>query len=400
MVWTVIWWALSGFYGLKKVWDNRLHRTWVVVLLIFGGWTLLSWVWSYKRVSYPSVTIGAAVPVILVLFFVICLSSIKINLRIVFGALIFGLIWNSVLVAAQVALQAPVGLKSLGEFQFNPASSGTVIVQAGEIRWLRPYGLLPHPNMLAGFLVIALFAAIGWIMTSQSKRWTIFVGVFAFGFWCLLLTFSRSAWLSLVVGVMVFGLLTMGTWRRNPHLLIRILVIIGVALIASGLFFWIYQPFLAARAGIGDESVELRSSSDRVVYNQIALDAIKQSPILGTGIGNFPWYAAVYLSKTKFDLKGQPVHNIYLSAWAELGIIGLALYLAAIGFPFMAGIKNIRQAAINQQFLYTAALSGICGLLVIGIFDHYPWTLIQFQVALWGLMAVVIRPPSATNELT
>jgi O-antigen ligase len=256
--------------------------------------------------------------------------------------------------------------------------------------------------MLAGFLLIGLFAVLGWVMTIQSKRWTLLAGIFAFGFWTLLLSFSRSAWLGLATGLLIFGNITFQMWWQNRQRLIRLIVIAGITLIASGLFIGIYQPFLAARAGISDEAVERRSSSDRVIYNQIALDAIKQSPILGTGIGNYPWYASDYLVKTEFDLRGQPVHNIFLSAWAELGVIGLGIFIAAIGLALLAGIKNMRQAKTNQldeQFLYATAISGICALLVIGLFDHYPWTLIQFQIPFWGLMAIIVRPPSTPNEL-
>ena len=58
---------------------------------------------------------------------------------------------------------------------------------------------------------------------------------------------------------------------------------------------------------------------------------------------------------------------------------------------------HIRQAENSQNetiFVYGAALGSIVAFLVIGLFDHYPWTLIQFQAALWLLMAVVIRPPN------
>ena len=175
-------------------------------------------------------------------------------------------------------------------------------------------------------------------------------------------------------------------------------MIFGIFLIAAGLFFLIYQPFLAARTGATTESVELRSASDRAVYNQIAMEAIKQSPILGTGIGNFPWYSTDYLIKTTFDLRGQPVHNIFLSAWSELGIVGLGLFILIIGMTLRAGFVHIRQAN-SSVFVYGAAMGAIVAFLVIGLFDHYPWTLIQFQAALWLLMAIAIRPPSTDESL-
>ncbi|MBA3869522.1 MAG: O-antigen ligase family protein [Anaerolineae bacterium] len=402
ILWTVIWWTFSGFEGFKSAWSNRFQRTWIILLIIFAGWILLSWAWSYKRNSYPSVAIGAAVPFILVILFAICVSCTLISTKFIIRALVFGLVWNSVIAALQVARQGSIGLQFIGEFQVDPAASGTAIVQADAVRWLRPYGLLPHPNMLGGFLVIGLLATLIWIMNTQHKRWIIGVVVFTFGFWCLLLTFSRSAWLGLAAGMLILGILSIKIWWNDRQRLLRVLLIAGIFLIAAGLFYWRYQPFLAARTGVTTESIELRSASDRAVYNQIAIDAIKQSPILGTGIGNFPWYASEYLAKTTFDLRGQPVHNIFLSAWSELGIIGLGLFLAILSLALGAGIIYIRRASDSQKeiiFVYGATIGGIVAFLVIGLFDHYPWTLIQFQSLLWMLMAIIIRPPSTSSPL-
>src|SRR5689334_11522140 len=72
LLWTVIWWAISGFVGFRQTWSNRNQRAWIVLVLIFAGWILLSWAWSYKRDLYPSVAIGAALPFILAIFFAIC----------------------------------------------------------------------------------------------------------------------------------------------------------------------------------------------------------------------------------------------------------------------------------------------------------------------------------------
>lgn len=404
ILWTIIWWMLSGFWGIGSIWKNKTLRLWFILQLIFAGWILLSWAWSYERILHPAVTIGAALPFVLVILFSLALTCSRVPIRLILAALIIGLFWNSILASLQVAHQGSLGLKLLGEFQVDPASSGTVIVQAGNIRWLRPYGLLPHPNILGGFLVIGLLGAFGWSLSEQKKYWLLGVVIFIFGLWSLFLSFSRSAWLALAVGLLILLTLTFKTWLFDRSRLIRVIAILGGSLVAGGLFFLLYQPFLSARAGLSDESVELRSVSDRNVYNQIAIDAIKKSPILGTGIGNFPWYSTDYIAKkTKFDLRGQPVHNIYLSAWSELGVTGLGLFLLIVGTAIRVSITNIRLRR-NQQaddtFLYAVAICGVIAFLVIGFFDHYSWTLIQFQVAFWGLMAVAIQPPSTTSALT
>jgi O-antigen ligase len=79
------------------------------------------------------------------------------------------------------------------------------------------------------------------------------------------------------------------------------------------------------------------------------------------------------------------VHNIYLSVWAELGTVGLILYSAAL----LTGIgAAVRDLWARPDPAGTALLGGVIALLAIGLLDHYPYTLIQFQTALWGLLAV------------
>ena len=89
ILWTVIWWAFSGFTGFNNAWGNRAQRTWIILIIIFSGWILLSWVWSYKRDSYPSVAVGSAIPFILVISFAICVSCTQLTRRMIVGTLIF-----------------------------------------------------------------------------------------------------------------------------------------------------------------------------------------------------------------------------------------------------------------------------------------------------------------------
>ena len=108
-----------------------------------------------------------------------------------------------------------------------------------------------------------------------------------------------------------------------------------------GLAFVIgYVPLLAARAGEGEELVEtaLGQRPDRL-YGFRAAARSRERPILGVGIGNFPWRTSYYLAETNYDLRGDNVHNVLLSVAAELGIVGLLLLIAAIIFGMIAAVK-------------------------------------------------------------
>jgi uncharacterized membrane protein len=150
---------------------------------------------------------------------------------------------------------------------------------AGDMRWLRPHGLLPHPNIWAGFIGAGLFASAyaylrGW-------RWALLL--VGFGWWLLLMSFSRGAWLGFGAATLMSlpFLWRMFGWRRLIPI-VSLLVILGVV------FVLMYAPLLNARTGAGQENTEMRSIADRIVYTQIALDAIQTAPLQGIGAGQLP----------------------------------------------------------------------------------------------------------------
>lgn len=388
MLVTVLAWSLTRFSGWDALRRDRPRWIWALSLVGLAAWALFSWAWAYMRDSRPEVALSAAIPFVLALTFALAVACAGPSRRHIAAVLILSLLLNSLLAAVQVALQRSIGLTALGEFPLDPARSGVAIVQADGLRWLRPYGLVSHPNILAGILVIGLLIVPAWII--HPRRWLSVIGtaIALIGLWALLLTFSRAAWIGLAAAGLVALILLWRAATLNRAAWTRLAITGLLAVGAGAVFILLYAPFLSARVGIETESVELRSISDRAVFNQIAADAIQQSPLLGIGIGNFPWYASRYLAeKTDFDLRGQPVHNIYLSVLSELGLVGLSLFLIALA----AGIIAALRALHAERPLRIACLSAVLALLVIGLFDHYPWTLPHTQVALWALLAVSVR---------
>lgn len=403
MLWTVGWWLMLGLPGFAALRRDPVRRLWALTLLALALWAFLSQAWAYTRSFQPEVTLGAALPFGLAALFAVVVACAGPPARAIVAALVVGLVWNSLLAGAQVAVQGSVGLVAPGEFALNPAASGTAIVQADGLRWLRPYGLLPHPNILAGFFALGLLAALVWVLSGSTRRWLVGTLIFLAGLWAFLLTFSRGAWLGFAVGALAITPLLWRLSLRERGVRLRFAVTLGLSLAAAGLFAALYWPFLTARAGIGGESVELRSVSDRAVFTEFAFRAIRESPLVGLGIGNFPWRATWYLQFTAYDLQGQPAHHVFLSAWAELGLVGFALLVLALMFGVEAALRTPslpdRRGDLigclyqpphypdSDSLARAVLLGGVVALAVISLLDHYPWTLLHFQAAWWGLVA-------------
>jgi O-antigen ligase len=243
--------------------------------------------------------------------------------------LLLAVIFQSLLAIAQWLKQASIfGYWFLGEQPFNPATAGI-----DKITWINgalkipPMGTTPHPNVLAGFLVVAL--AVG-LNSKAPKILKWLAGIL--GTASLFLTFSLSGWLAwLLLGIP--GLIKKKVW------IYYVLIIITIIFAAKNF------SFLAP-----DSSFSRRSQ-----LAQIATYMFKEHPIAGVGLNNFTVTMDNYGYIPASTRWLQPVHNIYLLILSETGIFGV------LGFGYLL-IKSKKSLPL---FI----------LLFLGLFDHYPLTL-------------------------
>src|SRR5258708_6856485 len=109
-------------------------------------WLRLSATWSL----YPDDSLGAAQQFAVVALFALVTICVGVAPRSVAIAFAMGMIVQTVIAVAQTSLQHSVGLSWFGEFGLTPNQSGVSVLMAGTDRWLRPYGLTNHPNVLGG----------------------------------------------------------------------------------------------------------------------------------------------------------------------------------------------------------------------------------------------------------
>jgi O-antigen ligase len=152
---------------------------------------------------------------------------------------------------------------------------------------------------------------------------------FALCLCALCLTFSRAAWIACIItaGGLSFWTVRRGVWQWRRALRAGAL---GALIVAT--FSFAYAPFLQARAGVRDESVEQISVAQRGIFIAFAWQIIERYPIAGTGIGTFAWEARDLLVKSPYRglLRAENVHSVPLLILSELGAVGMVLWSALL----------------------------------------------------------------------
>jgi hypothetical protein len=291
----------------------------------------------------------------------------------------------------QFLLGHTAGLTQLGEIPNDSRWPGASVVALGERRWLRAYGLTQHPNVLGGLAMTSLLVMTGFYLRQTGLRRLALLGLLAITTGTLLITFSRSAWLGTLAGLIVLLGLLVWVQRLGTQPVRRTSVwLLAATLLAVVLAFTsVVWPLLGPRLGLASEGVEIRSVEERQMLGDAALGLIRMRPWLGVGLGGFS--AALYRltpEAVAYYAEFTPVHNILILATAELGLLGGLLWLCLIASPWLALWLRRHQVRLTPWW------AGLCGamaaLTVVGFFDHYAWSFQQGRLIfwlVWGLWA-------------
>ncbi len=278
------------------------------------------------------------------LFGIYIASLEKTEIKKIYLPLAIAVFGEAVLAILQFLKAGSVGFWILGERTFTLSTPGIARFDFYGEEFLRPYGTFPHPNVLAGFILVTL------LFLPARKTVAILGGLILF------LTVSRA---TLVAGFIPAMFILKSHGRK---------LVILIALLLLPILYIRYTSLL---------NFDSLALTRREELSVTAFSLWRQSPILGKGLNNFiPQGADLLLSGPSRFL--QPVHNIFLLALSETGLIGLIGLISLIGYP-----------------VYKRKLLLIWGVIVfLGLFDHYFLTLPQgyrLLFLVWGLSMAMLE---------
>lgn len=343
-----------------------------------------------------------------VVFLGVVIRQSGINLRKAVAVFIAAAFLQSLLAFCQFFTQYGFAAKWLGMAVHDPKELGTSVVEAGDSRYLRAYGSLPHPNILGGFLAVAYLFLLGIsynfrkklvknVCDKQQKIWqsVLIYGAMPIIFGGIMLTFSRSAWIGLAGGLIGAWILLIIKKIKSRHWekleLINLFLFTVYTIIFFGFFALILnEPVLARLKSEG--RLEEKSIGERELSLSDSRAIISHNWLFGVGIGNYTLATSQINKDNRLEkcsgCEQQPVHNLYWLIFGELGILGIAAYLLVLG----AVVKTGWQRYWREGNIFMTA---IIPLLLIGLFDHYLWSLWP-GLLLMGVTVILIQGSAET----
>jgi O-antigen ligase len=243
-----------------------------------------------------------------------------------------------------------------------------------------------NANQLGGLLVCATtFAAA---LALSRRRGTgaraMWLGLAMLSAIALASTLSRGAIIGMVVAF-VFAPLIAGRGRRLPAMLLSLLLAASITLAVVALL-----PATATQRLTASD----RTGTGRTDIWRVGWRMVEDRPLLGVGAGNFDDTTIKYLvqpgaiQRDDFIIDTPKVaHNIYLQVLAELGAIGMVLFLVIIGVCLGSALAAARRFQarrdLDGELLSRALALALIGLLAADFFSSQ-----LYSKQLWLLLAV------------
>lgn len=285
--------------------------------------------------------------------------------RPIIGILLVHGVFQSILAVAQFHVEQIREFSTIGYHLPRMTDSGAATLDIAGTKVLRAYGTFPHPNVLGGFLAVCLVFLLNVSRETKLKAilCAITAGILA---WGLLVSFSRSAWLTATIILLYFLAKNLAKKRFKTAFLVTLLGVIST-LILIGFYSDLVIP-RSLETVDNDPAIEYRAD-----FNDMALTLFKERPIFGVGLGQYIRTAehAFHVEPWQY----QPPHNIFLLIAATTGLLGL-ITLLYVG-------TRIRFTWNTQK------IAIILALLVIGSLDHYLLTIQQGQILLLTAISLI-----------
>lgn len=294
--------------------------------------------------------------------------------------------WLGRLTAALVASGTLTALYGLYQKLGGNLETGTVDKDMFEDISGRITSTFENSNMLGVFLIMVIPFALSVALRSGKLlvKLTALASCGIMGI-CLIYTWSRGAWLGLVLALLVFMLL-------YDHYIIPVAVPLGALGITvfgdklgGGLFDSLINRF---------SSILMMSDSSSVYRLGIwrgAMRVAAENWFTGIGVGTEA-FRAVYIRFAESGIEtAVHSHNLFLQILIETGVVGLSVFIVALVLCIKSGLEIVRRSSPDTAFEKAISVSGVSALmaaLLQGMTD-FIWFNYRIFFFFWVVVAII-----------
>lgn len=236
-------------------------------------------------------------------------------------------------------------------------------------------------NGVATFAAESMLFLLGLLAFMKKKSWKLAGwGLVIFSGYCLLYSFSREAYVGILFGALVLGLLK----QRWVLLALMAFLLSWQSLVPNSV-----QERVLMTYDKNDQQLDT-SAQDRVTIWNDAMNLFQQNPVVGIGFDTYEWLHRVTIYTD--------THNYFLKIMVETGVVGLLFFLWLLMKMSRIGYRLFRTA--EDPFLKSLGL-GFCLVMacvfVVNFFGDR-WLYLQVNGFLWVTLACVVRAQTIVDE--
>jgi O-antigen ligase len=224
------------------------------------------------------------------------------------------------------------------------------------------------------------------------------LGIVFMGF---VLSYSRAAWLSVMVAIGVWGIIKLKI-RFKPLLITFISVLVLFFTFQTQVIMKLEQNSEQSSANITTHISSMSNISsdasnlERINRWSCALRMFAEKPVFGFGPGTYMFkYAPYQLKKDRTIIStnsadGGNAHSEYLGPLSESGVLGLLTFLLIIGTVIYTAVHTYtRLKNYRLRSLVLSALIGLVTYYIHGFLNNFLDT-DKLSVPFWGFTAVIV----------
>ena len=200
--------------------------------------------------------------------------------------------------------------------------------------------------------------------------------------------------------------------RRTSGMAVAACALIGVAALLivkmpdAGAAEWTKQQFNSFKSYDAGARAEAESVSDRLAVAAgsgrwqnwgVAADEFQESPIAGTGAGDYVYF---WQQKREIDLTVVNAHSVYLETLGETGVIGLMLLLCPAAALLIAFVLYLRRRPPPAEARNVALALSAAGLVGIHAAGDWDWQLPAIVLPAMALAAGALKVASLGDRIS